>query len=109
VGVLELVPYTAKIINELRSKYDFDTVKYLQLLPYCCYSWHTDTGEVCLNIPLISNVGCRFVYEDRVFYMPADGTVYVVSNGKPHTFANSGSEIRLHLVLENMNKKTVTN
>lgn len=107
VGILELIPYTSSIVNELRSKYDFDTVMYRTLMPNTCYRWHTDYGDVCFNIPITTNVGSRFVFEDRAFHMPADGTIYVVNQGKQHTFANSGDTMRTHLMFENHNQKTI--
>jgi hypothetical protein len=107
LGILSLIPYTSDVITELRSKYDFDTVTYRSLFPSTCYRWHNDYGEICFNIPVITNIGSLFVFEDRAFHMPADGTIYVVNQEKYHTFVNAGETIRTHLLFENLNKKTL--
>lgn len=98
---IQLMPYTYKVTNELRSKYNLSSVTYRCLMPDTCYSWHTDVGKNCVHIPLITNDGCRFVYEDRSFHMPADGSVYYVNNDQPHSFMNGGKSPRVHITIEN--------
>jgi len=104
-GVYENVnsmPYTAEVIDSVMQMQEFDSVTYRIVLPNTCYNWHVDTGKFCVHIPLITNPGCRFVYETRAFSMPADGSAYVVNNGIPHTFVNAGTDPRLHLTFENL-------
>ena len=98
---LEQMPKTKNLVESFTTKYGFNTVVYRCIFPNTCYEWHTDYGELCMHIPLLTNKGCRFVYEDRCFKMPGDGAVYIVNNGKPHTFMNAGSDYRTHLILEN--------
>ena len=99
---LHKASYTVSIINELKKSLDFDSVTYRFVMPNTCYNWHRDTGLLCLHIPLISNPGCHFLYEHRAFPMPANGTVYIVNNGKMHTFVNAGNDPRLHLTFEKL-------
>ncbi len=102
---LESLPYTLSVAKHLMAEYNFNTVSYRCIMPDTCYGWHIDFSQVCLHIPLITNEGCRFVYADRAFHMPADGSVYVVNNGKPHSFMNGGQEPRIHITLENFGAK----
>ena len=102
---LDSLPHTLNVVKHLMATYSFNTVSYRCIMPDTCYSWHTDFSEVCLHIPLITNEGCRFVYEDKSFYMPADGSVYVVNNEKPHSFMNGGTEPRVHITFENFGSR----
>lgn len=99
---LASLEYTNTIVNNILSMYDFNSVTYRMVMPNTCYNWHVDTGKTCLHIPLITNPGCRFVYDNKAFTMPADGSVYVVNNGSPHTFINAGDVPRIHLTFENL-------
>ena len=92
-----IVPETAKVIESLRESFDFTHVTYRLVMPNTCYNWHYDPGEVCYHIPLQTNPGCWFVYEHRSFHMQANNAVYIVNNGRNHTFVNAGQEPRLHL------------
>lgn len=94
--------YTNTIVSKILSQYDFNAVTYRMIMPNTCYNWHVDPGKLCLHIPLVTNIGCRFVYDTRAFNMPADGSVYIVNNERPHTFINAGSEPRIHLTFENL-------
>lgn len=94
------VPYTMTIAEQLIKVVPYNSINYRYVMPNTCYNWHHDTGKCCLHIPLITNPGCFFVYANRSFSMPADGTVYIVNNEKFHTFINAGSEPRLHLTFE---------
>jgi hypothetical protein len=99
---IELAPYTKSLADQLKTIIKFNSITYRFVMPNTCYNWHTDQGQLCLHIPLITNPGCWFVYERRSFHMPADGSVYLVNNSKPHTFVNAGENQRLHLTFENL-------
>jgi hypothetical protein len=100
--VTDSLIYTSEIIDKILSIEHFDSVTYRLVLPNTCYNWHFDTGKICAHIPLITNPGCRFVYDTKAFAMPSDGSVYVVNNSIHHSFMNAGSEPRLHLTFENL-------
>ena len=94
--------YTNSVMQEIFALEKFNSVTYRAIYPNTCYNWHVDQGKTCVHIPLITTVGARFIYENRNFHMPADGSAYVVNNGIPHTFANAGHEDRVHLTFENL-------
>jgi len=96
----DLFKYTLEIADQIKKIYTYNSITYRMVNPNTAYNWHTDKGQICYHIPLITNPGCWFVYEYRSFAMPADGSVYVVNNGRPHTFANAGPEPRVHLIFE---------
>jgi hypothetical protein len=104
-NLVQSIPYTYEVITYLRKTYLFNTVTYRSVMPDTCYSWHTDFSQICIHIPLITNQGCRFVYEDKSFHMPADGSVYVVNNEKPHSFMNGGNSPRVHITIENFGSR----
>lgn len=99
---LEYLPYTKETIDKITEIFSFDSVNYRYVMPNTAYNWHCDKGANCLHIPLITNPGCWFVFENRSFSMPADGSLYTVNNSRMHTFVNSGSEPRLHLTFETL-------
>jgi hypothetical protein len=103
--ILKTLPYTLEIATAIRNTYTFNTVSYRCIMPDTCYSWHTDFSQLCVHIPLITNEGCRFVYEDKAFYMPANGSVYIVNNERPHSFMNGGSVPRVHITFENFGSR----
>jgi len=94
------MPYTKNITQQLLQISYFDSVNFRYVMPNTCYNWHFDKGQTCMHIPLITNEGCWFVYENKSFSMPADGSVYLVNNGRSHTFVNAGTQQRLHLTFE---------
>ena len=94
------MPYVKTLVQQLLAKSYFDSVNFRYVMPNTCYNWHMDKGQTCMHIPLITNEGCWFLYENRSFSMPADGSIYMVNNGRFHTFVNAGREPRLHLTLE---------
>ena len=96
------LPYTSSVIQEIFALEKFNSVTYRAIYPNTCYNWHVDEGKTCVHIPLLTSIGARFIYENRNFHMPADGSAYVVSNGIPHTFANAGPDERVHLMFENL-------
>lgn len=99
---LNNLPYTQEVIRTIMSIHKFDSANYRMVMPNTCYNWHVDKGKVCVHVPIITNPGCKFIYEHKAFSMPADGSAYVVNNGIAHTFMNAGPEPRLHLTFENL-------
>lgn len=99
-----MMPETHRIIQELAKTLDFTDVTYRSILPGTTYFWHRDEGEVCYHIPLTTNPGCWFLYENRSFQMPADGSVYIVNNGRWHTFVNAGYTERTHITFMDYSK-----
>lgn len=98
--VIQSMPYTKSVLDTLNGVVPFNSVYYRYVKPNTCYNWHTDKMKTCLHIPLIMNEGCKFVYDDRVFSMLNDGSVYIVNNSIPHTFVNAGHDPRLHITMD---------
>ena len=98
--VINFMPYTKSVFESLTKYMPYNSIYYRYVKPKTCYNWHIDKMESCLHIPLKTNPGCKFVYENNAFSMPADGSVYFVNNSIPHTFANAGQEPRLHITLD---------
>lgn len=94
------MPYTMSVLDSLKKEMPYNSVYYRYVKPYTCYNWHIDKMATCIHIPLITNEGCKFVYDDKVFSMPADGSVYIVNNSIPHSFMNAGHMDRLHITLD---------
>jgi hypothetical protein len=100
--LFEKLSYTKTVIDLVRNIFNFKDVTYRSLQPNRAYSWHQDPGGMCIHIPLLTNPGCRFVYEDINFYMAANGSAYNVYNKDFHTFVNAGPVPRVHLMFENL-------
>lgn len=94
------MPYTAEVVELVRSLLPVSIVTYRVLMPNTCYTWHVDSKGICAHIPLITNDGSFFAYEHKNFRMPADGSVYLVNNNKDHTFVNAGKNPRLHITFQ---------
>ena len=99
---LKTVPKVMEMYELVKSMIDCNSINYRFVMPNRCYNWHVDLGKNCIHVPLTTNEGCWFVYDNRCFRMPADGTVYLVNNERPHTFMNSGTTERLHLTFEKL-------
>ena len=99
--LLESMPYTKSVIDRVREVFEFEDVTYRVLHPCTSYRWHTDAGQECMHIPLITNEGSLFVYEDSVHRLNV-GQLYFVNNGIFHTFVNSGDTHRVHLMFEHI-------
>ena len=97
---IKSMPYTKLVAQQLLPVSYFDSVNFRYVMPNTCYNWHVDKGQLCMHIPLVTNEGSWFIYENKSISMPADGSVYMVNNGRPHTFINAGKEPRLHLTFE---------
>ena len=99
--IVNSIPYTKNIIETMLEKYQMNDVTYRIVMPNTAYNWHFDTGMYCYHIPLISNPGCHFVYENESYKMEV-GKIYRVHNGVFHTFVNAGPKPRLHMTFENL-------
>ena len=89
--------YTEWVYNELSKHWKLGRVRFLMKPPRSCLSWHRDP-EKRLHIPIVTNRGNKLIVEDRAYYMPADGTIYVVDNTLYHNFFNGSEKNRVHLV-----------
>lgn len=93
--------YTLGLCDRIKELFNFADATYRIVMPNTAYNWHFDKGSICYHIPMISNSGCHFIYENESYPMIV-GNLYEVHNGTPHTFVNAGSIPRLHLTFENL-------
>jgi len=89
------IPY----INSILEENKIYRTRLLILKPHTCYSWHKDP-TFRYHIPIITHRKCKFAFEDLVFHMPADGSLYEVDTRQKHTAFNGRNDEgnRLHLV-----------
>lgn len=97
-NLLRKLPYTILIAEEIKKFFPYRDLSVVQLQPNMAYNWHIDGCKTSLHIPIITNEGCRFVYDNICFFMPANGSVYQVINSIPHTFVNASKFPRTHLI-----------
>jgi len=128
-NIPDCLPALKKTIHQFRvyanMQIGIPSITYALLEPLSCYKWHVDENarvvikknnmskkssfddfwtndqgnNVVYHIPITSNDGCWFLYEHKVFHMPADGSLYKVDNHIHHTFLNSGPTPRIHILI----------
>ena len=93
------LPYTVQVCTELQNVIKFNFVLFRLIPPMSTLTWHIDDDldEVSYHIPITSNEGCYYIYEDRAYNMQSLGSLYLVRTNKFHTFMNAGITPRLHL------------
>jgi hypothetical protein len=87
------IPYT----NSVCEEYQLGYTRCMVLNSKRCYTYHIDRSRR-IHIPLITNDSNFFVIDDKVYKLPADGSVYEVDTTRIHTFVNASLENRLHIV-----------
>lgn len=98
--IIKSMPYTKKVTEIVSNYCLYNAIYYRFVMPNTCYPWHYDVMKMCVHIPLITNEGCKFVYSDRAYTLPANGSIYLVNNHKAHTFINAGPQPRLHMTFD---------
>lgn len=97
--------YTVELYNDmpytysLFKKYGMYRTRAMKMIKGTCYSYHVDLTPR-IHIPLTSNKNCMFIIDDKVYRMPADGSVYLVDTTLYHTALNANREqfVRSHIV-----------
>jgi Aspartyl/Asparaginyl beta-hydroxylase len=98
-------PYTIEVCESLKTKLKFNQAVFRLMQNRTTLNWHRDGGlaPIAWHIPILTNSGCFYVYEDRTYKMQELGKLYSVRNSMFHTFINAGRTPRLHLhILENL-------
>jgi hypothetical protein len=95
-------PYTFEVSKHVASLFDFNSITYRIVVPNTAYYWHKDSGKVSYHIPLITNLGCYFIYDSESYHMPIDDCIYTADTESFHTFVNAGDKSRVHLIFENL-------
>ena len=91
-----------------------DTISQNGLLPcrarivclpaYSNTNWHRDHRDgfywMRLHIPLVTNPHCKFISENDITHMPADGSAYLVNTAQMHMAINNGPTERYNLIMQ---------
>ena len=89
--------FTGTVFESLIQEFKLIRTRLMWVGPYACYSMHRDTTPR-IHIPLITNPGCYFVFQEGKLVNLNKGYVWWVDTTKPHTFMNCSNQHRLHLV-----------
>lgn len=74
-------------------------VRFMNMKPTSCLSYHEDIDEFRFHVPLITNPNALFIVGTRVIQMPQVGAIYALKTNIKHTAINGDrSRSRLHLV-----------
>ena len=86
------------IYTELTKYYEIDRFRIVMLKSLTAVNWHQDNFEN-IHVPIETNTGCRFVIDDRSYYLPADGSSYQADNCINHSIFNAGLTDRFNLLI----------
>ena len=97
--------YFAEVMNKIEELgFQPRRARVSLLVPKGTTSWHRDAEDgdyaVRLHIPLISNAESFFETKTERYYMPADGSAYLVRVNCEHRAFNNGSNPRYHLIMQ---------
>lgn len=88
-----------QIYNFSNGRIAINRIRFMNMSPISCLSYHTDPDHIRYHIPLITNNDAFFVVEDIVERMPDAGTLYSLRTNVKHTAINASlNQNRLHLV-----------
>ena len=77
---------------------DVGEARLLKLRPEESYMAHSDPDDR-LHMSVITNEYCRIIdlEENQMYYLPVDGTVWLMDTGPIHVASNFGAHERIHL------------
>lgn len=101
--IISSLPETLKACEAVREIFDFSHATYRCLVPSTAYTWHHDECRATFHIPIYTNFGSKFVFDDKTFSMDATGGTYIINTGRPHTAVNAGLTPRIHLTFQRFN------
>ncbi len=98
-----LFPLTKKLENQIYEysggDLQINRIRFMDMSPISCLSYHRDPDSIRYHIPLITNEDAFFVVEDQVERMAEVGSLYSLVTNVKHTAINaSRDKNRLHLV-----------
>jgi len=89
--------YFYDVFKELNKHYTIGRMRIVKVHALHCLTLHKDPTKR-IHIPIISNAGNKLVVDDKAYFLPADGSAYMVDTTKPHTAFNAGLEHRYNLL-----------
>lgn len=88
-----------KIYDYSRGTMIIDRIRFMDMSPISCLSYHVDPDAIRYHIPLVTNDDAFFVVDDKVERMSEIGRLYSLQTNVKHTAINgSRDQNRLHLV-----------
>lgn len=84
--------------NVLEALGSVGEARLLKLKPEESYMAHSDPDDR-LHMSIITNEYCRIIdlEENQMYYLPVDGTVWLMDTGPIHVASNFGAHERIHL------------
>jgi hypothetical protein len=98
-----LFPLIKKLENQIydysNGELQINRIRFMDMTPISCLSYHIDPDLIRYHIPLITNEDAFFVVNDQVERMSEVGRLYSLRTNVKHTAINGSRENnRLHLV-----------
>lgn len=92
-------PYVISICEELKKELKFNFVIFRTLASRSTLLFHEDldVASPVYHIPITTNEGCFFIFNDHLFPMQELGQLYAVNTTQRHNFINGGLTPRLHI------------
>ena len=102
--------YFYEIYKTLSTMYTFGRVRIIKIPSMGVLSWHTDREER-IHVPIITNSGSRLSIYNKCYFLPADGSAYIINVKLSHTAFNGGFSAKYNLLLNIVDYKpgAVTN
>ncbi len=103
--LLEKLPRTGKMLNELEKFGNLQRVRILKVSPGTHVKYHIDLGETArsgvarLHIPLVTNSKCKLVINGNE-YQWRKGELWYGDFSQPHELWNFSKTDRFHLVID---------
>lgn len=89
--------FAGTVFENVIKQYNLSRTRFMWINPFSCYTIHRDTTPR-VHIPLITNLGCYFVFAKTGLVHLNYGKVFWVDTRQSHTFINCSEIPRLHLV-----------
>ena len=86
-----------EFIQDICEMFNAQMFRVMCLPPISTLDYHDDFNNR-VNIPLITNNSCFYIFDDILFKLPADGSVYLTKTTVKHTAINGSYDYRFHLI-----------
>ena len=85
------------ILQEISEEFNVTQSRILCLPPLSTLDYHMDSNNR-INIHILTNDYCFFIFDDVLYKFPADGSVYLTNTKVLHTAVNASYTHRFHLI-----------
>ena len=89
--------YFYDVFKELNTQFEIGRMQIVMVHACHCLTWHRDPSKR-IHVPIVTNSGNRIVVGDKVYFLPADGSAYLVDTTQHHSAFNGGIEHRYNLL-----------